>query len=68
MSRWQSLKESASVAIIKNGGTISHQHGVGRDHKKWLQQEKGLFGMGLIKSMLKQADPNETFNRGALVD
>ena len=28
------------------GGTISHQHGVGRDHAPWLKYEKGEQGMG----------------------
>jgi alkyldihydroxyacetonephosphate synthase len=32
LRRWQGLKHSASKIIVAQGGTISHQHGVGSDH------------------------------------
>lgn len=34
LEAWKRLKQSASQTIAAAGGTISHQHGVGTDHKK----------------------------------
>lgn len=39
--RWEALKSAVSHAITENGGTISHQHGVGVDHIPYLTTEKG---------------------------
>ena len=43
--RWKSLKTAASKAIVANGGTISHHHGVGVDHAPYLMAEKGELGI-----------------------
>lgn len=40
LANWRRLKTRASQTIADNQGTISHQHGVGRDHAPWLAQEK----------------------------
>ena len=40
MNEWKKIKELSSLAILKAGGTISHRHGVGLDHKNYLV-EKG---------------------------
>ncbi len=66
--RWQALKQGASEAIVKSGGTISHQHGVGLDHRAYLQGEKGLLGLDLIRSALRTADPEELMNPGKLLE
>lgn len=67
LSRWQRLKRVASEAIVANNGTISHQHGVGVDHAPYLVAEKGKLGMGMIKSLCRQVDPNGMMNPGKLI-
>ena len=66
--RWQRLKVAASEAIIKNRGTITHQHGVGIDHAPYLAAEKGELGMAVIKTLCTQFDPDDIMNPGKLVD
>ena len=39
--RWLALKTAASRSIVEHGGTISHQHGVGRDHVPYLARREG---------------------------
>ena len=68
LNRWKHIKDLASKRIVEHGGTISHQHGVGLDHKQYLQEEKGQLGMALIRSSIKQIDPQAIFNPGKLVD
>lgn len=65
-ARWQKLKKAASDAIVKNGGTISHQHGVGRDHAPWMPAEKGVLGMKTLKALRQHFDPERRLNPGKL--
>ena len=37
-------RAAATEALVQNGGTISHHHGVGTDHAPWLRREKGELG------------------------
>jgi alkyldihydroxyacetonephosphate synthase len=67
LSRWQALKAAASTEIVKNGGTISHQHGVGTDHLPYMAAEKGELGMAVISSLCKQFDPQGIMNPGKLI-
>lgn len=67
LRRWQVLKAAASRTIIEHGGTISHQHGVGIDHKPYLPAEKGELGMAVIGDLCKRFDPKGIMNPGKLV-
>jgi alkyldihydroxyacetonephosphate synthase len=67
ISQWIEIKNSASDAIIKTGGTISHHHGIGIDHLEWLKTEKGEVGMELLKAMKKELDPNGIMNPGKMI-
>ncbi len=67
MRRWASLKEAVSRAIVDNGGTISHQHGVGYDHMPYLPVEKGDLGIRAIQSAVKFFDPHGLMNPNKLV-
>jgi alkyldihydroxyacetonephosphate synthase len=55
--RWVALKGAVSMAIVAGGGTISHQHGVGRDHIPYLAAEKGVIGMGALNAAFAYFDP-----------
>ncbi|MBL7205406.1 MAG: FAD-binding oxidoreductase [Desulfobacteraceae bacterium] len=66
-ARWQRLKTAASEAIVANGGTISHQHGIGVDHAPYLVAEKGELGLEMIKTLCQQFDPDGMMNPGKLV-
>ena len=67
LERWQILKNAASQAIVRNHGTISHQHGVGLDHKAYLPLEKGQLGIDAIDGLCKQFDPSGIMNPGKLL-
>jgi alkyldihydroxyacetonephosphate synthase len=67
LRRWQVLKSAASQAIVAQGGTISHQHGVGTDHLQYLAAEKGPLGMAVIQDLVQRFDPEGIMNPGKLV-
>ncbi len=66
--RWHEMKSAASKAIIDHGGTISHQHGVGRDHARYLENEKGKIGINLLSKIGQFFDPEELLNRGVMFE
>ncbi len=67
MGQWRRVKEAASDAIAEHGGTISHHHGVGRDHAKWMAKETGEVGMDLLGATKAKLDPAGVLNPGKLL-
>ena len=67
MARWRALKHAVSMAIVDNGGTISHQHGVGSDHAPYLAAEKGPAGIAAMQALFAHFDPQGIMNPGKLV-
>lgn len=67
VEQWRAMKEAASRAISDNGGTISHHHGVGEDHAHWLPPEKGALGMGALRALKDELDPEGIMNPGKLL-
>ena len=68
LARWQKLKHQASDIIVNNGGTISHQHGVGKDHAPYLAVEKGELGMKVLENIAAHFDANQQLNPGTLLE
>ncbi|MCY1495905.1 glycolate oxidase, subunit GlcD [compost metagenome] len=68
LARWRKLKHAASEVIAQNRGTISHQHGVGRDHAPWLPVEKGPLGMAALRSLAQHFDPEGRLAPGVLLE
>ncbi len=68
LARWNSLKYSASKAILTGGGTISHQHGIGLDHAPFMETEKGRAGLHLLRAAVQSLDPEGILNPGKLID
>jgi alkyldihydroxyacetonephosphate synthase len=67
LARWRLLKGTASRAIVDGGGTISHQHGVGRDHARYLPAEKGALGMAVLEDVARRFDPEGIMNPGVML-
>ena len=68
LERWQRMKRRLSETIVAYRGTISQQHGVGRDHAPYLEAEKGPLGMMLLRSLVEALDPQRMMNPGKLLD
>ena len=67
LQRWHMLKTAVSHAIAEQGGTISHQHGIGKDHQPWLAAEKSEPGMQMLRQLLADADPDGLYDNGNLL-
>jgi len=67
LNQWQILKHAASTTIVENGGTISHQHGVGKDHAPYLSIEKGEQGMQVLANLCQHFDKKSLLNPQTLI-
>ncbi|GAA2141068.1 FAD-binding oxidoreductase [Actinomadura napierensis] len=67
VAHWGRAKRAASDAIIDAGGTISHHHGVGTDHRDWYAREIGPLGTEILRAVKRRLDPAGILNPGVLV-
>ncbi|MFE5409899.1 FAD-binding oxidoreductase [Microbacterium sp. NPDC056569] len=66
-TQWSTAKDAASRAIGDAGGTITHHHAVGRDHRRYLEAEIGPLGVEVLRAVKGVLDPEGIMNPGALV-
>jgi alkyldihydroxyacetonephosphate synthase len=67
LAQWAEIKAAAAETLLRLGGTITHHHAVGRDHRAWYDHERpDGFGRALdaAKAVL---DPRGVLNPGVLI-
>ncbi|MET7394711.1 FAD-binding oxidoreductase [Dactylosporangium sp. NPDC005572] len=64
---WDEIKAAVSEAIAANGGTITHHHAVGRDHRPWYDDERSPLFAGALRAAKRSLDPRGILNPGVLV-
>jgi len=68
LEQWDSIKKVVSQAVIDHGGTITHHHAVGKDHRPYYtQQHTKLFGT-MLKAAKEAVDPEWIMNPGVLLE
>jgi alkyldihydroxyacetonephosphate synthase len=65
---WQEIKKAASDALISAGGTITHHHAVGRQHRPWYDRERPPLFAAALKAAKRELDPQALLNPGVLID
>jgi len=65
--QWAALKAAATRAIVTAGGTITHHHAIGRDHRPYLGEEIGELGLELLRAVKERCDPAGIMNPGTLL-
>lgn len=65
--QWQKAKTAASAAITATGGTITHHHAVGADHRPWMTAEVGELGVAVLRAVKQTLDPAGIMNPGKLI-
>lgn len=67
VAQWRAAKAAASDAILAEAGSISHHHGVGRDHLPWYEREVGPLGIAVLREVKARLDPVGIMNPGVLI-
>jgi alkyldihydroxyacetonephosphate synthase len=67
IDQWRAAKAAASEAILSAGGSITHHHGVGSDHRELLSREVGPLGIDILRAVKGALDPAGILNPGVLL-
>ncbi|MBJ7399119.1 FAD-binding oxidoreductase [Mycolicibacterium sp.] len=65
--QWHAAKAAAAHAIVTRGGTITHHHAVGTDHRPWMADEIGDLGVRVLRAVKQMLDPAGILNPGKLI-
>jgi alkyldihydroxyacetonephosphate synthase len=68
LEQWREIKAAASEAIIEGGGTITHHHAVGRDHRPWYDRQRPEPFALALRAAKQALDPKAILNPGVLID
>jgi alkyldihydroxyacetonephosphate synthase len=67
IAQWEKIKSLATETILAEGGTLSHHHGIGYDHRRWMEREQTPLGLEVLKSVKKTLDPEGILNPGKVI-
>jgi alkyldihydroxyacetonephosphate synthase len=67
IEQWRAAKAAACDAIMATGGTITHHHAVGADHRPWMRDEVGELGVHVLRAVKSTLDPAGVLNPGKLI-
>ena len=67
LEQWAEIKAAASDAVIAAGGTITHHHAVGRDHRPWYDRQRPEPFAQALRAAKAAVDPRGILNPGVLV-
>jgi alkyldihydroxyacetonephosphate synthase len=68
VEQWDEVKAAVSEAIIDAGGTITHHHAVGRDHRPWYDLQRPAPFAAALRAAKAELDPAAMLNPGVLID
>ena len=66
--QWAQIKRAAGDAILAGGGTITHHHAVGRDHRPWYDRQRPEPFAAALRAAKAALDPAGRLNPGVLLD
>jgi alkyldihydroxyacetonephosphate synthase len=68
VEQWDEIKAAVSEALIDGGGTITHHHAVGRDHRPWYDRQRPAPFAAALRAAKAELDPAGMLNPGVLID
>ena len=68
LEQWDEIKSAASEAIIRGGGSITHHHAVGRDHRPGYDAQRPEPFARALAAAKRELDPRGILNPGVLID
>jgi alkyldihydroxyacetonephosphate synthase len=68
LEQWAHIKAAAADAVLEAGGTITHHHAVGRDHRPWYDRQRPEPFATALRGAKAALDPAGALNPGVLID
>lgn len=68
LEQWREIKEASNDIVVSLGGTITHHHAVGRDHRPGYTKEMSPIFADALRAAKAAVDPGGIMNPGVLID
>jgi alkyldihydroxyacetonephosphate synthase len=68
LAQWAEVKAAAAEAVLAAGGTVTHHHAVGRDHRPWYDRQRPEPFALALRAAKRALDPAGVLNPGVLID
>lgn len=68
LAAWRDIKAAANALVIELGGTSTHHHAVGRDHRSSYEHEVPTLFRSALAGAKAVLDPQGVMNPGVLID
>jgi len=68
LEKWRIIKQVANDLVVSLGGTSTHHHAVGRDHRSGYEQQTSELFRRAFAAAKASLDPEGIFNPGVLID
>jgi alkyldihydroxyacetonephosphate synthase len=66
--QFMAIKRVGEQAMVDAGGTVTHHHALGRDHRPWYDKERPELFCTAMKAAKLAFDPHQILNPGVLFD
>jgi alkyldihydroxyacetonephosphate synthase len=67
VEQWDEIKAAVSEVVIEAGGTITHHHAIGRDHRPWYDRQRPDPFAAALRGAKAEVDPSGILNPGVLI-
>lgn len=68
LSQWREIKSATNEIVVGHGGTVTHHHAVGRDHRSGYEKQTPALYRGALRAVKRDLDPRNILNPGVLID
>ncbi len=68
LEQWAEIKSAVADRVMDLGGTITHHHAVGRDHRPWYDRQRPDAFARVLRAAKAELDPGGVLNPGVLID
>ena len=68
LAKWRDIKMATNEIVVSLGGTVTHHHAVGRDHRSGYERQSPPLFRAALRQAKKALDPSGVLNPGVLID
>jgi len=68
LAKWREIKRATNEIVVSQGGTVTHHHAIGRDHRSGYEMQSPPLFRAALSSAKKTLDPAGILNPGVLID
>jgi alkyldihydroxyacetonephosphate synthase len=68
LAKWRDIKQATNELVVALGGTVTHHHAVGRDHRSGYERQSPPLFRSALAAAKSVLDPSGILNPGVLID